>query len=108
MTNKPICKAPFIALRYSADGYMVPCCWMKTIPYLKKNSTSIESYWENKTIKKIRQQMLNGVLPDGCKRCTNVDDTINYSRIEFYLFSRLSIEHMILFPTRSKIYYYKT
>lgn len=84
MTNKPICKAPFIALRYSADGYMVPCCWMKTIPYLKKNSTTIESYWENKTIKKIRQQMLDGVLPDGCKRCTNVDDTINYSRIEFY------------------------
>ena len=82
--NQPICKAPFMALRVSPDGYLNPCCWMSKIPNLKTTDMSIQEYWNSKEIKSLRQKMFEDKLPPSCGRCKHSDTDINYQRIKFF------------------------
>lgn len=84
--SKPLCKAPFMAVRVSPEGYINPCCWMKStsFPTLKTTNTSIQEYWNSKQIKKLRKQMFEDTLPKTCSRCYDSKNDIDYQRIKFY------------------------
>lgn len=82
--KQPLCKAPFIALRYSANGTMNPCCWMSGFTHIESNQTTPEMYWKDDKLKKVREELLNHKLPKTCSACAKSKDTLNSSRINLY------------------------
>ena len=82
--TEPLCKAPFIAIRYSSYGTISPCCWMKDFNSIKSKDTKQEEYWNNSKVKNIRKQLLENKLPKECKICATSKDTIGTNRIRYF------------------------
>ena len=82
--NNPVCKAPFTSIRYSANGFIMPCCWMTHVNFMRADVTTVEKYWNSNYVKNIRREMLQGKLPDKCGRCKKVGDATGYQRIKFF------------------------
>ena len=45
--NNPVCKAPFTSIRYSANGFMMPCCWMTNVNFMRAEKCYRENYLIN-------------------------------------------------------------
>ena len=84
MTNNPICKAPFIAIQYSSDGRISPCCWTKNFGPIYNKFTTIEQYWDHYKVKEFRKKMLSNEFPSECKTCKFSKETLGVNRISFY------------------------
>lgn len=74
-----LCPMPFMAAQIRQDGSVMPCCkYQGTIGNI--NSQSIQDIFNNQEIDQVRQQMIAGKSPDGCKTCTILE---KYGSVSF-------------------------
>ncbi len=62
---------PFTGLATREDGAIKICCRSQPIGWIQEES--LESAWNNKTIKHVRQQILCGERPEVCKPCFDLE-----------------------------------
>ena len=77
---KTFCVAPFIHLSTKTDGSIKTCC--RALPgsgFSNIKNESLNEAWNNKKIKKIRLDLLNGIRNENCKSCWNDEDKNVYS-----------------------------
>lgn len=70
--SKTFCMHPFTGLATREDGAVKVCCRSHPIAYIQ--NSSLEEIWNNKTMKRIRQQVLSGERPPECAPCFNLED----------------------------------
>jgi MoaA/NifB/PqqE/SkfB family radical SAM enzyme len=63
---------PFTGLATREDGAICACCRSHPIGFIDKQS--LEEIWNNDTIKRIRQQVLNDERPPECEPCFSLED----------------------------------
>lgn len=63
---------PFTGLATREDGAIKICCRSQPIGWIQEES--LESAWNNDSIKKVRQQILCGERPEVCKPCFDLED----------------------------------
>lgn len=94
-SSKTFCMHPFTGLATREDGAIKVCCRSQPIGFIQEES--LESAWNNDSMKAIRKQVLSGVRPEVCKPCFDLEDqgvqslrqrhisnTIPESRINLY------------------------
>lgn len=64
-----ICTQPWDTFTFGADGQIFPCCVQ--VDSFGHVSEPLETIINGPAIKKLRQQLLEGDLPDMCKDCSN-------------------------------------
>lgn len=69
------CVAPFISPAVTPQGFRI-CSYpgQKTYPDI--------SFWNSNEVKNIRQQIIDGEIPDGCKSCRSMRDGLVVSKIK--------------------------
>jgi MoaA/NifB/PqqE/SkfB family radical SAM enzyme len=70
--SKTFCMHPFTGLATREDGAVKVCCRSHPIGFIQDQS--LEDIWNNDTMKRIRQQILNGERPPECAPCFNLED----------------------------------
>ena len=63
---------PFTGLATREDGAVKACCRSHPVGYIQDQS--LEEIWNNDTMKRIREQVLNGERPAECAPCFNLED----------------------------------
>jgi len=63
---------PFTGLATREDGAIKACCRSHPVGFIDKNS--LEEIWNNDTMRRIRQQVLNNERPPECEPCFNLED----------------------------------
>jgi MoaA/NifB/PqqE/SkfB family radical SAM enzyme len=71
-TSKTFCMHPFTGLATREDGAIKACC--RSHPVGNIQCHSLEEIWNNKTMRRIRQQVLNDERPPECEPCFNLED----------------------------------
>lgn len=72
MKSKTFCMHPFTGLATREDGAIKICCRSQPIGWIQNES--LEEAWNNESMCKVRQQILNGERPDVCKPCFDLED----------------------------------
>lgn len=69
--NKSICTLPFKGIHIEPNGEIKPCClWTPVnIRFSNIKQTSINQYWNSKSLNGVRKDMLNGIRLKECVRC---------------------------------------
>lgn len=70
--SKTFCMHPFTGLATREDGSVKVCC--RSHPIGNIQDQSLENIWNNDTMKRIRQQVLNGERPKECEPCFSLED----------------------------------
>jgi len=70
--SKTFCLHPFTGLATREDGAVKVCCRSQPIGWIQKNS--LETIWNNDTMRRIRGQVLSGERPAECKPCFDLED----------------------------------
>ncbi len=70
--SKTFCMHPFTGLATREDGAVKACC--RSSPVGNIQCQSLEEIWNNNTMKRIRQQVLNGERPKECMPCFDLED----------------------------------
>lgn len=70
--SKTFCMHPFTGLATREDGSIKVCCRSHPIGNIQENT--LEEIWNNDTLKRIRQQVLNGERPKECEPCFSLED----------------------------------
>ena len=91
--NNNICIMPWITIERNRNNNtgktsLTPCCMYET----KTQQTNTETYWNSDEIVSLRQQMLDGKRPEGCRLCWKNEDngneslrqSINAGRLKLY------------------------
>lgn len=111
--NQPslFCRFPFFNLMFTSTGEYAVCCKYK-YP-LATNGTvlsttlhSLEEAWQSDTLRQVRQDFLNGQMPEGCEKCrleeaSGIQSTRQHS-FDYAVSEQQLNEH--LKPTRLEIY----
>jgi MoaA/NifB/PqqE/SkfB family radical SAM enzyme len=63
---------PFTGLATREDGAVKACC--RSLPVGNIQCQSLEEIWNNKTMQRIRKQVLNNERPSECAPCFNLED----------------------------------
>lgn len=63
---------PFTGLATREDGAICACCRSHPVGFIQ--DASLEDIWNNATMKRIRQQVLNGERPPECEPCFSLED----------------------------------
>lgn len=63
---------PFTGLATREDGAVKACCRSHPVGYIQDQT--LEEIWNNDTMKRIREQVLNGERPAECAPCFNLED----------------------------------
>jgi MoaA/NifB/PqqE/SkfB family radical SAM enzyme len=63
---------PFTGLATRGDGAILACCRSQPVGWIQNNS--LEDIWNNKTMRSIRQKVLNDERPNECSACFNLED----------------------------------
>lgn len=71
-TSKTFCLHPFTGLATREDGGVMACCRSHPIGFIQDDT--LEGIWNNKTICRIRKQVLNGERPPECEPCFTLED----------------------------------
>jgi molybdenum cofactor biosynthesis enzyme MoaA len=71
-TSKTFCMHPFTGLATREDGAVKACCRSHPVGYIQDNT--LEGIWNNDTMRRIRQQVLNNERPPECAPCFNLED----------------------------------
>ena len=66
------CMHPFTGLATREDGAIKICCRSQPVAYIQDES--LEEAWNNSTMLKVREQVLNNERPDVCKACFDLED----------------------------------
>jgi len=72
MQSKTFCMHPFTGLATREDGAIKVCCRSHPIGFIQ--NSDLEEIWNNDTIKRIREQVLNNERPPECEPCFNLED----------------------------------
>lgn len=70
--SKTFCMHPFTGLATREDGAIKVCC--RSHPIGNIQCQSLEEAWNNKTMKRIRQQVLTNIRPPECEPCFSLED----------------------------------
>lgn len=70
--SKTFCMHPFTGLATRTDGAVMACCRSHPIGWIQEES--LESIWNNETIKRIRKEVLSNIRPKECAPCFNLED----------------------------------
>lgn len=70
--SKTFCMHPFTGLATREDGAIQVCCRSHPIGFIQENT--LEEIWNGDTMKRIRQQVLNGERPPECSPCFSLED----------------------------------
>lgn len=70
--SKTFCMHPFTGLATREDGSVKACC--RSHPVGNIQDQSLEEVWNNKTMIRIRQQVLNNERPKECEPCFALED----------------------------------
>ncbi|NBP55986.1 twitch domain-containing radical SAM protein [bacterium] len=70
--SKTFCMHPFTGLATREDGAIKICCRSLPIGWIQEES--LESVWNNETMKNVRKQILNNERPEVCKPCFDLED----------------------------------
>ena len=70
--SKTFCMHPFTGLATREDGAIQVCC--RSHPIGNVQCQSLEDIWNNNTMKRIRQQVLNNERPKECEPCFSLED----------------------------------
>lgn len=62
------CIRPFNSILIKTDGYIVPCCKIKSTPYNLKTH-DVDQYWSSDYLSNLREKFLKDEKPDECKNC---------------------------------------
>lgn len=74
--NKAFCVLPWLHLHVMPDSSVIPCCVSPYDDHYGNVSTaSISEIWNNDRFKDLRRKMLKGELPQGCKRCHDLEQS---------------------------------
>jgi molybdenum cofactor biosynthesis enzyme MoaA len=96
--SEPLCYAPFMHLFYKGDAnisLMRPCCETRNTEKTSDITfADYKDYWTSEYMKNVRQQMLDGIVPEFCKNCLHIEKTLGYNarRIYNHMARRLSLE----------------
>jgi MoaA/NifB/PqqE/SkfB family radical SAM enzyme len=63
---------PFTGLATREDGAVKACCRSHPVGFIQDNT--LEGIWNNDTMRRIRQQVLNNERPPECAPCFNLED----------------------------------
>jgi len=63
---------PFTGLATREDGAICACCRSHPVGFIDKES--LEEIWNNKTMQRIRRQVLNNERPPECEPCFSLED----------------------------------
>jgi MoaA/NifB/PqqE/SkfB family radical SAM enzyme len=66
INKNTFCVAPWFSLYVNANKKISPCCKFKSINY---EYNEIQKYWKSGQIKKVRQDLLDGVKNHNCAKC---------------------------------------
>ena len=67
--NDSFCSLPWVGLDVSPQGDFKPCC-----KYKNTVATDFDQYFNSAELKKLQDDFLNGVKPEGCSRCWQDED----------------------------------
>ena len=70
--SKTFCMHPFTGLATREDGAVKACCRSHPVGFIQ--NATLEEIWNNNTMQRIRQQVLNGERPAECAPCFNLED----------------------------------
>lgn len=70
--SKTFCMHPFTGLATREDGAIQMCCRSHPVGFIQEET--LEEIWNNPTVKRIRQQVLNNERPPECAPCFNLED----------------------------------
>ena len=70
--SKTFCMHPFTGLATREDGSVKACC--RSHPVGNIQCQSLEEIWNNRTMRRIRQQVLNNERPPECAPCFALED----------------------------------
>ena len=70
--SKTFCMHPFTGLATREDGAVKACCRSHPVGFIQ--NATLEEIWNNSTMQRIRQQVLNGERPAECAPCFNLED----------------------------------
>ena len=70
--SKTFCMHPFTGLATREDGAICACCRSHPVGFIQ--DTTLEDIWNNATMKRIRQQVLNDERPPECQPCFALED----------------------------------
>ena len=70
--SKTFCMHPFTGLATREDGAVKACCRSHPVGFIQDDT--LEDIWNNDTMKRIRQQVLNNERPSECAPCFNLED----------------------------------
>ena len=70
--SKTFCMHPFTGLATREDGAVKACCRSHPVGFIQDDT--LEGIWNNDTMRRIRQQVLNNERPPECAPCFNLED----------------------------------
>jgi len=70
----PPCTAPFIAFLVDPDKTVRPCCVWQGTPLGDLKKQTIHEVLQGEPWQQLKESMLRGVLPEGCKNCKYRED----------------------------------
>jgi hypothetical protein len=70
-TSKTFCLHPFTGLATREDGAIKVCCRSQPIGWIQEES--LESAWNNKNMRRVREQVLNNQIPAECVPCFDLE-----------------------------------
>ena len=71
-TSKTFCMHPFTGLATREDGAILACCRSHPIGWIQEDS--LENIWNNRTMQRMRKQVLNNERPPECLPCFRLED----------------------------------
>jgi len=88
---------PFTGLATREDGAICACCRSHPVGFINKES--LEEIWNNDTMKRIRQQVLNDERPPECEPCFSLEDQGVESLRERHIAGIIPEARINLYPT---------
>jgi len=70
-TSKTFCLHPFTGLATREDGAIKVCCRSQPIGWIQDET--LESAWNNKNMRRVREQVLNNEIPAECVPCFDLE-----------------------------------
>ena len=94
--SKTFCLHPFTGLATREDGAICACCRSHPVGFINKQS--LEEIWNNDTMRRIRQQVLNDERPAECAPCFNLEDQGVESLRQRHIADRIPESRINLYP----------
>ena len=87
--NNVFCIAPWVTGYIKPDGNVFPCsAFLCTKPMGNIKRDSFESMYNSENLKRVRLELLNGIVTDECNACSEFEKSTDFSKLDSdYVFS---------------------